>query len=897
MEPRRGRMYRLLLRLQPRALRDEYGDDMMADFNRMIEQTRARGARWPMLRVWMRALADLVVVRFAARRPRSASRRLAGYSPARPRRSSRMGTFLQDLRFALRVWWRQPLFVLVASLTIAVGVSATATIFSAVNGLLLQPPAGVREAGRLVTVHRIDDQGTGFHAFEVAEYRDLAASSALEELVAYDTFEGGLALDGAVARTAGAMVSGNYFRALGTRAAEGRLFGPAEDTAPGIDAVAVISDRLRRQRFGVRDDALGRRIELNGRDFTVIGVAEAGFSGHVTMFPTDVWVPLAARGIVLGSPDPSEQAASGSVELFGRLHPSQSAAQAHAALAAAGAAIAEQGGTGWHGVDVLGYSPVLPAAREPLTAFLVALFVVAGVLLTITAVNVANLLLSRGASRSHEIGVRLAMGATRSRLVTQLLTESMVLFVLGGLLGILLTFGATGLLAGISLPLPVTLTLDLVPDLNVLAFALAVAGITGVVFGLSPALHATRVDLVASLKDGAARAGKKHRLREILVFSQVAASAVLLVCAGLLVRSLAAAGVTDLGLDLDGVSAVFIDPAAAGRSPEEAQRFFAAALERARSTPGIAQAGLIDIPPLTLSNAQTFVVLPDRPPAPDQGWQRVEVANVSPGYFDTVGIALLGGRDFSARDVRGVPVVVVINETLAELAWPGASPIGKHLGFGGIEDPLDAEVVGLVRNSKIRSPGDPPRPMVYSSWRQFQNQPTLLVRSAGDAAVGALREHLRRLDPALPPAFIVPYAELAGVSLLPGRIAATIAAAFGMIGTLLAAIGLYGLLGFAVAQRSREIGVRLALGAEPAGVRRLIVARGLRITAAGLLFGLLAAAGVAQLISGLLFGIGPFDPVTYLGIAAILLAVAMLACWLPARRAAATDPVVALRAE
>jgi predicted permease len=897
MKHRRRWAYRLLLCLQPRALRCEFGDDMADDFERMIAAARARGARWPVLRVWLRALADVIVTRLPARRLRNPPHHRSGHLPARPHRSFPMATFLHDLRFAVRGWRRQPLFVLVASLTIAVGVSATATIFSAVNGLLLQPPTGVHDHRRLVTVHRIDDRGTGFHAFGVPEYRDLAAAPLLEELVAYDTFEGGLAVEEIVARTAGAMVSGNYFRALGTQAAAGRLLGPLEDSAPGGDAVVVISERLWRQRFGARADALGRRIELNGRDFTVIGVAEPGFSGHVTMFPTDVWVPLAARRIVLGAADPSEEASGGSVELFGRLGPGQSAVQARAALDAAGAALAEARGAGWHGVDVLGYSPVVPAAREPLTAFLVALFVVAGVLLTITAVNVANMLLSRGASRVHEIGVRLAMGATRSRLVTQLLTESMVLFVLGGALGILFTYGATGLLAAISLPLPVTLDLDLSPDVTVLAFALAVAGGTGLVFGLSPALHATRVDLVSSLKDGAARAGKGRRLREALVFSQVAASAVLLVCAGLLVRSLGAAGATDLGLEPQGVSVFFIDPAAAGRSPQQAQRFFGEALAQARSTPGVEHAGLIDVPPLTLSNAQTFVVLPDRPPAPDQGWQRVEVANISPGYFDTVRIPLLAGRDFSARDERGAPVVIVINETLAELAWPGESPIGKRLGFGGIEEPLDAEVIGLARDSKIRSAGDPPRFMVYSSWRQFQNQPTLLVRAATADAVASVRDRLRALDPALPPAFIVPYAELAGVSLLPGRVAATLAAAFGLIGTLLAAIGLYGLLAFAVAQRAREIGVRLALGAEPAGVRRLIVSHGLRVTAAGLLCGLLAAAGVAQLISGLLFGISPFDPVTYVGIAAILLAVATLACWLPARRAAATDPVVALRAE
>lgn len=894
-----ARVYQRLLRLVSRALRVEHGDDMAADFGRMLADARADGRRMPALRVWSRCLADLLVSSAVADRlrhtPRSRARRRAGTVSRESRRSS-MGNYLHDLRFSLRILRRQPLFVLVASLTVAIGVAGTATIFSAVNALLLRVPDGVREPAALVTVHRIDDQQTGFHAFGIPQYRALAASGALDELAAFDTFYAGLGVDQVVTSTPATIVSGNYFDTIGARPALGRLFGPAEDTVPGRDAVAVISHHLWQQRFDGADDVIGRSVLINGADFAIVGVGEPGFRGHVAVFRADLWVPLSAQGLVLGATDLSEEAARTTVELVGRLSNGQTPQQAKSAVDANGRLIADDRGEDWYGVDLFAYSPIFAQARSPLVAFFAALFVVSGVLLTITAVNVANMMLSRGAARSREIGVRLAMGATRRRLVAQLISESVVLFGLGGALSIALTYWATGLLAAARLPLPLELDLDITPDLGVLAFALGIAVICGALFGLSPALHATRGDLVNALKDGSSSGGKR-RLRSALVLAQVAGTTVLLVAAGLLVRSLGAAGNAELGLEPEGVTVFMVDTGAAGRNAEESERFFADALEAARATPEVDNAALTDMPPLMLSNAQTRVVIPGRPADPGDGLQRVERAGISSGYFDTLRIPLLAGRDFTAADADGASVVVIINETLAAYAWPNESPIGKHLGIGSATEPIDAEVVGLAKDSKIRSAGDPPRMLLYVSWFQFGDDPTLLVRTANDASVAAIRERLRDLDPVVPPAFVVPYPEMAGLSMLPGRLAATLAAAFGLVGTLLAALGVYGMLAFAVAQQRRDIGVHLALGAAPAAVRRMIVRRGLRLTGAGLLLGLLLSVGVAQLLRGLLFGVSPLDPLTYGTIAAILLAVATLACWLPARRAAATDPVAALRAE
>ena len=427
------------------------------------------------------------------------------------------------------------------------------------------------------------------------------------------------------------------------------------------------------------------------------------------------------------------------MELFARLRPGQTAEQAQQALDVVGASEAAGRGVDWFGLEVLGYSPIFAVARQPLMAFLAALFVVAGVLLTITAVNVANMMLSRGASRSAEIGVRLAMGATRWRLITQLLTESAVLFLLGGIGGILMTFWWTGLLAAFSLPIPIEVDLDLAPDFTVTAFALAVAGLTGLMFGLSPALSATRVDLVSSMKEGAAMSRGKSRMRNLLVFAQVAGSAVLLVAAGLLVRSLGAAGAADLGLEPEGVTVVLVDTGAAGRSAEGTDQFFADALAQTRETPGVENAAYIDVVPLTLSNAQTRVVIPGLPAEPGEGIRRVESASVSPGYFETVRIPLLGGRDFRDTDRDGAPVVVIVNEMLAETAFPGENPVGKRIGIGSATEPVDAEIIGLARDSKIRSAGDPPRELVYTSMAQFGGDPSLLIRTSDNGAITEAR--------------------------------------------------------------------------------------------------------------------------------------------------------------
>ncbi len=886
-----ARWYQRLLRLAPRSLRREFGDDMVAAFDAMISDERDAGRPWPRLRVWLRVLTDLLV---------SSLNSIRGQSPVYriPQKRTPMESRFQDIRFALRTMRRQPLFAAVAIATIAIGIAATATIFSIANGLLLRAPAGVRGSAGLVSVHRVASDNTGFHAFGIPSFRHLAdADNGLSNMAAHDTFGGSLVLDGTPYRIAGSIVSANYFETVGVRAARGRFFYPQEDTVPGRDLVAVISDRTWHERFQADPNIVGREILLNGRGFAVIGVTEPGFIGHLAAFVNDVWVPLAAQGLIRGATDLSEEEASIGLEVIARLAPGSSVDLAQDALDRAGRAFHEPRDENWYGVDVFAYAPIVPIARQGLTAFLGAMFAVAGVLLTITAVNVANMMLSRAAARSREVGVRLALGATRARLVTQLLTESVILFLCGGVLGTLLTVWTTGLLGSLSLPIPIQLDLHFAPDIRVLGFALSLAAITGAVFGLSPALHATRGDLVGALKETSSQP-RRQRLRSLLVVTQVACSAMILVVAGLLIRSADRVTSLDLGLDTNNVHAFMINTRDANRSLDESRQFYRALTETAARFSGVKSIGAIDVPPLTGSNAQSTVILPDLPPEPEIGLRKVEFAQVSPGYLATMRIPLVAGRQFSDADTEETPVVVIVNEHLASTFWPGEDAIGKRFALRTADDPIELEVVGVARNSKIRTPGDQDRPLIYGHWSQFDGRSyTVVARVESPAVALMIRDYVSELDPVLPPAQPIEYAELVGLSLLPAKIATILATVFGIAGLLLVALGLYGLLAYSVAQRSHEIGVRMALGARESSVRRMVVRDGLRLTLIGLVIGLLGAAGLGQLIRWMLFGLSPFDPVTFVSITALLLIIASIACWLPARRAAATNPVNALRAE
>jgi predicted permease len=536
-------------------------------------------------------------------------------------------------------------------------------------------------------------------------------------------------------------------------------------------------------------------------------------------------------------------------------------------------------------------------ARGPVTLFMVLLFGISGIVLLIACVNVAGMLLSRASSRSREIAVRLAIGAGRGTVVRQLLTESTMLFLLGGAGGTMLAIWATELLGSLRPPVPLPILISFTPDLRVLAFTIAVACVTGVAFGLAPALQVTKPDIVSSLKDeaGSGFLGRS-RMRSVFVVAQITGSVILLVLAGAFARALSQADSVDLGFDPENVHVYSVDVSLHHYSSEEGETFFGTLRERASALPGVESTALAWVLPMGFDYIGTMFTTPDRADLGDEGLIGAALNAVTPEYFKTLRIGLIAGRAFTDGDREGTNPVVVVNQTAAEMFWPGQSAVGKQLQS---DDDL-YEVVGVTANGTYRTVGEDPRPMVYMARNQrTASSASLVVRAAqGRSDIGReIAEIARGLDPDLPAQTNAPFTQVIGVSLLPNRAAAATAAAFGALGLVLAAVGLYGVLSYAVSLRIREIGIRIALGAGTRAIRRLVLEGGLKLIGFGLVIGLPLALGAAVLARSMLFGLSPVDPVTLGGIVVLFACVGLLAGYVPARRAIRTDPIVALRCE
>jgi predicted permease len=817
------------------------------------------------------------------------------------RRATRMDNFFQDLRYALRSFRVAPTATLVTALTIALGIGATTTIFSAANALLLRPPAGVSDPDRLVTVHAMSEDGSSFHSFSYLDYRDLAAAkSGLAELAAFSGKPASLSTGGEPRLQLAMLVSANYFHLLGARPAVGRLLLPEDDAGIGGAHVAVISHSEWQRGFAGDSAIVGRRVLLNGEPFTIVGVTEKGFRGHVAALDASIWVPVALNPVLSSNKRLLESRQNTWLELVGRLEGKTRRAAAAAALSDVATRLGRSTGATYdRKIDVRAYSPLPAQMVLPATGFLALLLVLGLLVLLIASANVANVLLARASARAREIAVRLAIGAGRGRLVRQLVTESVALFVVGGAGGTLLAAWATRALSSLHPPVGIPIALDFSLDLRVLLVALGVTLLTGIAFGLAPALQATRPNLIATLKDepSLARVGRL-RLRGAFVAAQVAGTTLLLVTAGLFVRALGRAGGIDLGFDPLPVHALSLEMEVRAAEPN-AVRVFAEQLEqRVAQLPGVTAVGTTDMLPLNFSNQQTVVAVPGREERPDVGWFQTDFTSVSPGYFRTMGLALVRGRMFTAADRDGGPAVVIVNETLARKIWGSEDPVGKTLSFGRTSGGTPMTIVGVARIAKYRSLGEDPLPMLYAPYAQQARQSlSLVVRTAPGAPDPArgLREAVHALDPTLPIVQQAPLIQLIGLALLPNRIALGVAALFGGAGLLLAAVGLYGVLSYMVSRRRREIGIRMALGAAAHNVRNLVLRDGLRLVAIGLLVGFASAAAVSRLLRSMLFGVSPLDPVTYAAIALVLGGVALAACLVPVRRALRTEPLEVLR--
>ena len=807
-----------------------------------------------------------------------------------------------DLRFGARMLRRSPGFTLTAALTVALGIGANTTMFSVVNALLLRPLAGTVRPNELVMIGRTQE-GQGFDTFSYPDYIDYRdGSRSLSGIAATFVLPAHLSTGGASERVRAELVSGNYFTTLGTRAAAGRLFVRGDAAAPGANTVVVLSHGVWERRFGGDSSVIGKSVRLDGTPYTVVGVTERGFNGVRTTDVVDVFVPISMVDQLSGRGSMLTERGAVWLEMVGRLAPNATVAAAQAELATIAAELRRRypdtnEGRGARVAAGLGLDP---DSRRDVRTFMAILVGVVGLVLLIACANVANLLLARGSARTRELAVRASLGASRARLVRQLLAEGFLLSLLAGIVGLVLGVWSLRLMR--QLPVFDDAFGGLVPsvDLRVLGFTAATMLLSGILFALPPAFHASRVDLVTALKLGTPGSGDfRSRLRSSLVVAQLALSLVLLVAAGLFVRTLQAFYRTEPGFETRHVLIATIDAGLQGYDEPRGRRLVSDLEERVRALPGVQNAAFAAMVPLGGGGWDTRVYPADANPAPDDPGLKTDVNAVTPAYFETLGMSIVGGRGFTTGDRAGGPAVAIVNEALAARLWPGRWPIGQRFRLGRGDEQL--EVVGLVRTAKYRGLGEQARAFFYRPFAQiYMPSMTIHVRTESDdpySVVQSVRRELDAFDRDLPLSRVMTLAERLDRSLGAQRTAAMLVGIYGVLALVLAAIGLYGSMAYAVSRRTREMGVRMALGARAVEVRRHVIGEALRIAVIGMVIGLAGAIPATRLLRSQLFGVSPVDPVTIASVLVVLVVAAVAAAYIPARRATRVDPVVALRSE
>jgi macrolide transport system ATP-binding/permease protein len=804
----------------------------------------------------------------------------------------------EDFRFGLRALAKYRRFTAVCILSLALGIGANTTIFTLVDAILLRP-LPVQEPERLAAVYTLDAHNPGFWGVSYPNFKDYQERNPVfSSLLLYTGV--GLNLTGGSAPRLimGQLASANYFSTLGVNPVIGRGFLQEEDTAAGASPVVVVSYRFWRQEYGADPAVLSRSVNLNGRPYRIVGVTPEGFEGLNTLTATEIWVPMALYPELYAAPAYVPQRRFLLFNVVGRLRPGVSLPQAQTAMQTITQDLEHEYPKDNQGRRVLlttaTDAAIPPSNRAEIQRAGTVLVVISAVVLIIACGNLASLLLARAAGRAKEIAVRLALGASRWRLIRQLLIESVMLAILGGAAGLLMAVLARNLLWSMRPPTFSHAAVSMSLDRTVLAYNFVVAFVTGLLFGLAPALRATRPDLATDLKE---RTGQVYSTgswnpRSLLVMAQVAFSVVALVGAGLFVRSLRNAMRFDPGFDSAHLGIVVFNVADHGYNQTQGRDFQRRVVDRARTVPGVAAATLSNDWPFHVSLSRTMSL-----PGSDSPGQIILTEVVWPGFFQSVGIPLLRGRDFNEVDSQTSPRVAIVNQEAANLYWPGEDPVGRRVRFFG--ETTDAEVIGVAHTANYQSIGEKPRPFVYLSMQQYYFPTSVLtVRTAGDPEVvlASVRREVQALDPNL-----LLQAETVSStirqSLWAQRLSAGLLAVFGGLALLLATIGIYGVVSYLVAHRVREFGIRMALGATATDIQLMLLREGVRLVAVGVVVGSGVALIGSKAVESMLFLMTSRDAVTFILVPSILTLVAVLACWIPAQRATRVDPMVALRDE
>jgi predicted permease len=835
---------------------------------------------------------------------RQALIRLGGAEQVRQAYRERRGLpwlemIVRDFAYGLRTLGKHRAATSIAILSIGLGIGANATIFSMVSRFVLRP-APMGDPTTLLTLHTTHDGDQCCNSFPYPVYADVRdQATSFSSVAAYnELIPASISGSGEPERVWGQAVTSNFFEVTELPMVLGRGFASGEENAPAI----VLGAALWRRRFNADPAIAGKTITLSGHSYTVIGVVTPAFHGADQILYTEFWVPLGLIALAPNTPKESDRNQHW-LQVLARLKPGVTRKQAAAELntLAARFATANPATDKGLGFDFEQSGSLPPRERSTVLIFFSALSIVVLLVLAIACANVANLLFAQAAGRQRDMAVRLALGATRARLQRQMLIESLLIGLGGGVFGVLLSLWATAGLSAFRLPAPVPLDVSIGIDGRVLLYTFALSVVSGLLLGLAPAWAASRPLLANALKgeDALARPGRRIALRNLLVIAQIAMSAVLLCGTGLFLRSLQSAAAIDIGFRSGNILMMSIDPSEHGYSPERTADFMLRLQQSVAALPGVVSATATDVAPLSGGNRSDGFQAKGKTGSSDSYFD-TDLYMATAGYFETLGILRIAGGDFGEESTTG-PKVAIVNQAFVDRALGGQNPIGQQVTGAG----ETYRIIGVVGNVKSRTLGEDTRPVLYRSLKQtVASDPsfigyTIAVRTAGNstAVAKAVRQQIHALDPNLAIYNAETMEEHVRAAYFLPRLAAELFGTFGLIGMALAAIGLYGVMSYSVSRRTREIGIRMALGARPGMVERLIVRQGMVLASIAVALGLPAAWMLSKLTSSFLYGVQPHDPFTYALVPLFLALIALVACWIPARRAASIDPMQALRAE